>query len=73
MLGNVFINKINARQYLSCNIYIKVYIVGKVFSILSTSLLCIHRNPSHLISKQLGRKIFQWSNFQMIPIHATTM
>ena len=29
---------------------------------------CIQRNPSYIISKHLGRKDFQWSSFQLIPV-----
>ena len=47
------------------NVFIKlVYIVEKIFPSFQF-LCCIQRNPSCLISKQLGRKGFQWSNFQL--------
>ena len=55
MLDNVYINKIHARQCLYIyiiSLYIYVYIS------LYYILCCIQRNPSCLISKQLGKKDF---------------
>ena len=49
------------------NIYICLYYregSSHVFSF----FCCIQKNPSRPISKLLGRKYFQWSNFQLIPV-----
>ena len=45
-----------------------MFILQGKFSPSFQFLCCIQRNPSHIIPKQVGRKDFQWSNFQLIPI-----
>ena len=55
---DVYINKIHARKCL----YDKFILYGRFFPCFQF-LGCIRRNPSHLISKQLGRKEFSMEQF----------
>ena len=55
---DVYINKIHARKCL----YNKFIFYGRFFPCFQF-LCCIRRNPSHLISKQLGRKEFSMEQF----------
>ena len=59
MLGNVYVNKIHARQ---CE-YISLYCGEGFFH--PQFLCCIQRNTSCLISEQLGRKDF---SIEQLPI-----
>ena len=61
VLGNVYINKVHARQ---CLYIISLY-CREGFSHPFKFLCCIQRNPSHIISKQLGRKDF---SVEQLPI-----
>ena len=62
MLGNVYINKIHAKQCL----YISLYCIlqGRFFPSFQF-LCCIQKNLSNIISKQLGRKYF---SMEQLPI-----
>ena len=60
MLGNVYINKIHARQ---CLYRISLYCMDG-FSRFQF-LCCIQRNPSRIIPKQLGRKYF---SMEQLPV-----
>ena len=64
MLGNVYINKIHARQYL----YILSLYCREGVSYPFSFYCCIQRNSSGLISKQLERKDFSMEHLQLIPI-----
>ena len=59
MLGNVYINTVHAR-----NVYIISSYCREVFPSFQI-FRCIQRNPSHLISNQLGKKDF---SMEQLPI-----
>ena len=56
-------------KYMLGNIYIQVYITGRIFPRLSISLFCFFWNPSCLISKRLRRKDF---SMEQLPIYCSS-
>ena len=61
MLDNVYTNKIHATQ---CLYIISLYCRGRFFPSFQFPY-CIQRNPSHIISKQLGRKDFSMEQLKI--------